>query len=103
MKKIILTLCLALMPLSAFASSVPAPLSIKEATAFCEKAVPQNCMNNSCPAYCNTMRGAAEIEKCKAECTRDNRCKLKPLANMDDPKNLTHDADNRDKLMACIA
>lgn len=103
MKKLILTLCLALMPLAAFATPAATPLTIKEATAFCEKAVPQNCMSNTCPAYCDTMRGAAQKEKCKAECTLENRCKLKPLANMDDPKNLTLDADNRDKLMACIA
>jgi hypothetical protein len=103
MKRLIFTLCLVLMPLSAFAQSAVMPLSIKDATAFCEKNVPQNCMDNTCPAYCNTMRGAAQIVKCKAECTLANRCKLKPLASMDDPKNLTLDADNRDKLMACIA
>lgn len=98
-------LILLFMPLyyTSNASTTPAPLSIKEATAFCEANVPLHCIAVTCPQYCDTLRSENAKSDCKLSCTQDKRCKLKPLAGQDDPKNAALDADNRDKLIACIA
>lgn len=85
------------------AQATTAPMTIKEATATCERDVPENCVTTTCPAYCDTLRSTAQKEKCKSDCTKDKRCKLKPLAGNDDPMNAALDADNRDKLIGCIA
>lgn len=77
--------------------------TIKMATASCEKEVPQNCIEKTCPAYCERYGSSKAKNDCKTGCTAGNRCKLKPLAGKDDPKNQALDADNRDKLFACIA
>ncbi|MGN6670847.1 MAG: hypothetical protein ACTHJ4_04840 [Candidatus Nucleicultricaceae bacterium] len=85
------------------ATSAEQPMTIKESTKFCESEVPKYCMSTTCALYCDTLRSAASKTSCKAECTADKRCKLKPLAGNDDPKNAALDADNREKLIACIA
>ncbi|MGI4852116.1 MAG: hypothetical protein ACRYGR_09275 [Janthinobacterium lividum] len=80
---------------------------IKQATKQCEKDVATHCLNDLCPKYCERVNARRNNDKlmlqCKKECTLENRCKLKPLAGMDDSKNLELDAQTREQLIQCIA
>jgi hypothetical protein len=96
------TLFLAVVSAS-FAYAVDRPMSVQQATATCERLVPEFCMSTSCPMFCSTFYSQKDQERCLSECTLDNRCQLKPLGGHDDPKNAALDAQNRDQLMACIA
>ncbi|KAB2833259.1 MAG: hypothetical protein F9K49_06835 [Caedimonadaceae bacterium] len=104
MKKLMLLALLLCAPIAVLQADTEAqPMTIKESTAFCEKNVPEYCISTTCNLYCDTLRTEASKANCKSECTADKRCKLKPLAGNDDPKNAALDADNREKLIACIA
>lgn len=81
---------------------------IKQATKQCEQAVTQQCINVSCPAYCEKINERRRnkdqlITTCKADCTAQKRCLLKPMGGQDDPQDPELDAQNRDQLFACIA
>jgi len=107
MKKFILALVLmslgCLCPAYLVHAQTSAPMTIRDATKACERDVPDNCVAVTCPKFCNTKRGAA-IEKCKADCTTEKRCKLKQMGSGTvDIDNGPLDMDNNDKLMACIA
>ena len=85
---------------------------IKQASQDCEKEVIELCtsQNGTCHQFCEGIhqhkkgqQKIAAIEKCKKECTPDNRCQIKPLAGADIAGNKELDAQNREQLIACIA
>lgn len=112
MKKQILISTIALVgalgAVSALKATNPKAMTVREATRYCEEAIPKHCQNVTCAQFCvkafERRRNKEQlIASCKAECKPENRCKLKPLGGRDDPGNRELDAQNRDQLMACIA
>jgi hypothetical protein len=87
-------------------ATTPVPTrNIALATKKCEADVTKLCVTTNCNAFCNAAYKNSKklLDKCQAECTPDKRCKLKPLAGMDDAANRELDAQNREQLIACIA
>jgi hypothetical protein len=81
---------------------------IKAATKKCEVEAPAECVAVTCPKFCAAIfKGRknveAQIEKCKAECTPQKRCVLKPLGGGDSPGNAELEAQTREHAIACIA
>ena len=84
-------------------NSAVSEATIREATQFCEGAVPRFCVSTTCPQFCNALRSSTRKRTCNAECTADKRCKVKPVVGTDSNDNMALDAQNRDQLWACIA
>jgi len=78
-------------------------MTIGEATTYCEREVPNYCISTTCPQYCNSLRSQASKTRCNNECSKENRCKLKPTVGADSNTNAALDAQSRDQLWACIA
>jgi len=90
--------------ISSRASSADAPLSVKDATRYCEKAVAEFCVSNNCNAYCNASSAGhrqheAILLSCKKECTTSQLCLPKPLSTSANPL----DSLTREELFQCIA
>jgi hypothetical protein len=79
--------------------------NIAAATKKCEADVTNLCVSTNCTIFCEAAykRSPKLLDQCKTECTPAKRCKLKPLAGMDDSGNRELDAQNREQLIACIA
>ncbi|XP_037048365.1 uncharacterized protein LOC119082816 [Bradysia coprophila] len=94
-------LCLGFIDFSAGSTSA---LTISQATEFCEREVPNYCVQTTCPIFCNALRTKTQRTKCNSGCTTTNRCKNNPirLSNADQT-NEALDAQNREQLIACIA
>ncbi len=79
-------------------------MTISQATTYCEREVPNYCIQTTCPQFCNALRSKRQRDLCNAGCNKDNRCQNRPirLSNADST-NEALDAQNRDMLIACIA
>lgn len=79
-------------------------MTISQATAFCETAVPNYCIQTTCPLFCNTLRTKRQRDLCNSGCTKSNRCQNRPIGLTNaDSTNVALDAQNREQLIACIA
>lgn len=79
----------------ASASSGQKPMSIKESTNYCEKAVVDFCKEKDCPTYCQTQTNPKD---CLSQCA--THCALKPMGKQGDTP---LEAQTREHLFACIA
>ena len=87
---------------------------IDAAAKKCEADVLSHCLTKTCPEFCEkSYRSKVRRDKCKAQCTKDLRCHINPLAGMDaalDQKiggspldsNGPLSAQSRDQLIQCI-
>lgn len=79
-------------------------MTITQATTFCEREVPNYCIQTTCPQFCNAIRSKRLRESCNAGCTRTNRCQNRPIGLTNaDATNVALDGQNREQLVACIA
>lgn len=82
--------------------------TIAAATKACEAAVPAFCMETTCSQFCEKVNQNMRRDKdkkiadCKAKCTANDMCKLKPIAGASGAETEL-DKQNRDQLIACIA
>ena len=98
-------LSLSALSLSSKASSADAPLSVKEATRYCEKAVTELCVSKNCAAFCDASYAQQDkrqaLLSCKSDGTSSKLCHLKPLATS--AKQSPLEALTREELIQCIA
>lgn len=91
--------------ISSSASSADAPMSVKEATRYCEKAVTEFCVSKNCAAFCDASYPQQDkhqqLLSCKSDCTAGKLCHLKPLATS--AKQSPLESLTREELFQCIA
>lgn len=79
-------------------------MTISQSTTFCEREVPNYCVQTTCPLFCNALRTKRQRDLCNSGCTKTNRCQNRPIALSNaDRTNEALDAQNREQLTACIA
>ncbi|KAJ6645251.1 hypothetical protein Bhyg_00455 [Pseudolycoriella hygida] len=100
---LVVILCLGFVEFSHQAKSATA-MTIAESTAFCEREVPNYCIQTTCPLFCNSLRTKRQRDLCNSGCTKTNRCQNRPIGLTEaDRTNVALDAQNREQLLACIA